>query len=107
MTTRTEELQVKLATAIKTRDNAIARVATLEAELAVEARLSTLQPGSGIVARLGRAGSNGEEGTLRNVDAIVLAIQDTPVGVRYKVQYGVGFDTDVVVIQTSQIVEIK
>jgi len=103
----TIELQNKLAQAIKTRDAAIQRIANLEAEIQVASKLESVQAGTSIVARLGRAGSNGEPGTLREVPATVVAVQDTEAGRRYKVSYGEGFDTDVVVIQTSQIVQIN
>lgn len=94
-------------------------------ELATSSRLSSVAPGTSIVARLGRAGSAAVEevrdeagnivtaakaataGTLREVQAVVLGIKEEGDSLRYKIEHGEGFDKDVVVIQSSQIISIN
>lgn len=64
--------------------------------------LDKVKPSSIIVARVGRAD------TSREVDATVLGVQTLPNGdLRYKVYFGEGFDAETVVIQASQIVDVK
>jgi hypothetical protein len=53
------------------------------------------------------AAKAGTEGTLRFVTATVLAIKELEDGsLRYKVQHGEGFDSDIEVIQATQITEV-
>lgn len=64
--------------------------------------LDKIKPSSIIVARVGRAE------TSREVDATVLGVQTLPNGdLRYKVYFGEGFEAETVVIQSSQIVDVK
>lgn len=123
-----------------------ARIAVLEARIAKDTaelddvrlesetagRLSSVNTGSVITARLGRAGSAevlaaaavyeddgvtvktpavaakaATAGTLRFVKAEVLGVKEEQNGsLRYKITFGEGFDKDVEIIQASQITEV-
>lgn len=107
-------------------------LAETQQELETSERLSSVQAGTAIVARLGRAGSAaveakdavlaedgvtvvtpavvakaGTAGTLREVGARVVGVKEEDNGsLRYKIMFGEGIDLDVDVIQASQIVRI-
>lgn len=79
-----------------------AEIEKLEGQFRSADLLDGIKAGSVIVARVGRAE------TAREVVASVVGVQTLPTGdLRYKVFFGEGFDAETVVIQSSQIVDVK
>lgn len=77
-------------------------VERLEAQFRSADLLDSVKQGSIIVARVGRAE------TAREVTASVIGVQTLESGdVRYKIYFGEGFDAETVVIQSSQIIDVK
>lgn len=138
--TRAQKLSALIVTLTKRLSDDTAKLAEVKLELETTERLSSVAPGTSIIARLGRAGSaavdavearpestgigeDGQpytipavaavaakaatEGTLRNVEATVLGVQELETGIRYKIAFGEGFDADTAIIQASQIVQIN
>ncbi|APU00321.1 hypothetical protein HOR55_gp34 [Ralstonia phage RS-PII-1] len=73
---------------------------TLAVAIENEAALSNLSPGSTIRFNYGRAA------TRKELEGVVLGVQDTDKGRRIKVQYGEGFAADVVVVDPAAVVEV-
>jgi len=79
-----------------------AALITLEAQFGSVDLLESVKAGSVIVARVGRAE------TAKEVTASVVGVQTLENGdKRFKIYFGEGFDADTVVIQESQIVDVK
>ncbi len=98
--TRVEKLAAQIATIEKRIETDTAKVADLKQELETAQRLADVREGTLITARLGRAE------TTREVAATVLGKKEDDNGVRYKIEFGDGFDKDVTVIQPAQIIAI-
>lgn len=131
--TRAEKYANRIAVLVAriAKDNA--ELADVRQEAETAERLSSVSTGTVITARLGRAGSAEVQaapavyaedgvtiltpaveykaataGTLRFVEAVVLGVKEEANGsLRYKIQFGSGFDQDVEIIQASQITEVK
>lgn len=97
---RVEKLAAQIATIEKRIETDTAKVADLKQELETAQRLADVREGTLIIAKLGRAE------TVREVPATVLGKKEDDNGVRYKIEFGDGFDKDVTVIQPAQIVAI-
>lgn len=98
--TAEQKLRDKIERAAKVRDEAAAKVTELMDELAVLERLANLGANDHVLIRVGRAD------TSREVTAVITGRADTEAGVRFKVLYGEGFETESAVIQPSQILRV-
>lgn len=100
--TKTQQLQAKIDALNKTIESHTAKVAQLTGLLRSADLLDGIKAGSVIVAKVGRAD------TAKEVTATVVGVQVLADGdKRFKIYYGEGFDADTVVIQESQIVDVK
>lgn len=80
----------------------VVEIEKLEAQFRSADLLDTIKEGSVIVARVGRAE------TAREVTAAVVGVQTLDNGDRrLKIYFGTGFDAETVVIQDSQIIDVK
>ncbi len=76
----------------------IAKIQRIDAEIIAVQRVGELAEGSAVKVRLGRAE------TTRVVDAVIVGIKETDGEKQFKVQHGEGFDAEVAVVRTSQLV---
>ena len=96
----------KLAAKIESKKVQVAKlveeIAKLEQQFRAADLLDAVKEGSVIIARVGRAE------TAREVEASVIGVQTLPNGDRrLKIFFGEGFDSETVVIQDSQIIDVK
>lgn len=98
---RPEKLRLKIAQTEARIQRDTEALAELQGELQGIERLASVAPGTAVTVRLGR----GE--TTREVNAVVVGVKaDEDSATRYKVQYGEGFDADVAVVFSTQIIAV-
>lgn len=99
--TRAEKYAKAIDVLTKRIEADTAKLAEIKQEVETAERLASVATGSAIVARIGRAE------TSKEVNARVLGVKEEESGsLRYKIMFGEGVDTDIAVIQASQIVSI-
>lgn len=99
--TRAEKLAKTIDTLQKRIAADTAKIEELQLEAETSGRLAGVVEGTVISAKLGRAE------TTRIVTARVVGIKEEESGARkFKILFGSGIDTDTVIIQESQIVEV-
>lgn len=100
--TKAEQLQGKIDTLQKRIAADTAKLAQLQGLFNAVDLLDGIKAGSVITAKVGRAE------TAKEVVATVVGVQTLDNGdKRFKIYFGEGFDADTVVIQESQIVDVK
>ena len=98
--TKAEKLEARI-NMLNTRIEAdTAELPRLQAELTAVAQLDSIDVGSQLIIRTGRAEST------KLVPAVVQGKAVLPEGTRFKVVVGEGFDTETLTIQPSQVAEI-
>lgn len=99
--TRAEKYAKTIETLKKRIEADTKKLAEVEVEAATAEKLASVTVNTALVVRIGRAE------TSKEVAARVLGIKEEESGsLRYKVVFGEGIDTDVVLIQASQIISI-
>jgi len=124
--TRAEKYAKRIAVLTDRIAKDTAELAAVQLEADTASKLANVGQGTQIIAKLGRAGSEAKPavyaedgvtivtpakeataGTLRQVTAVVLGVKEEENGsLRYKIEFGEGFDKDVEIIQASQIVSV-
>lgn len=99
--TRDEKYAARIETLTKRIAADTESLAAISLERETAGKLTNVGVNSAIVAKLGRAE------TTRNVNARVVGVKEEESGARkFKILFGEGIDTDTVIIQESQIVEV-
>lgn len=100
--TRSQKIAAQIETINKRIEADTTKVASLKLELETVAKLEGVGVDTQVRVKLGRAE------TTREVEAVVVGVKtDEENGSRrFKVLYGTGLDTDTVIVQESQIVEV-